>query len=319
MGGPSRRRMRGHHIILVNGDAMKKPLLPLKYDEVPWPHVAFFALVAGAIVLHTYSIGHLVISEWDESIHAVVAEHLAVHPWMPTLYETAALTPPAPSNWGDTHIWLHKPPLGLWAAALSMRLLGYTTFALRLPGVIFISLGMLTTYLLGRRLYGSLAGLVGATFIGYAPLPLLLSQGYSFGDITDTPLLLFAPLAVLALVTGYRSGRVRWFALAGVCMGLCYLSAAALGWAPIAVALALYASERFLSAEPGWQRIGVKAPLISLGAAVAVAAPYNVYAALAYTKTSAQERDNWLAAFLTNYENWERPLDTHFTAYEGIA
>lgn len=278
----------------------------------------FWLLLAGAAFVHLFNLGHTYIAPWDEVFHAVVAEHLALHPLTPTLYETAALTGhfPGSDSWQYyTHIWLHIPPLGMWVSALSMRVLGDTPLALRLPGAFFVLLGMWVTYSLGRRLFGPVAGLVGAAFVGFAPYPLLISQGYVFGDITDTPLLLLTPLAVLGMVVAYRSGWLRWVFVAGIAQGLCYLDKGGLGLAPTGVALALYLVERFLPSEAGWRRLGIRAPILYAAAALMVAAPYNVYLAHAFPTTNAIESHTWSKAFFGNLEGWGRPLDYHWTIY----
>ena len=291
---------------------------PEKEDGAPRQRVLFWLLLVGAAFAHLVNLGHTYIAPWDEVFHAVVAEHLALHPLTPTLYETAALSGkiPGSDNWQYyTHIWLHIPPLGMWASALSMRVLGDTPLALRLPGALFILLGMAVTYSLGRRLFGPVAGLVGAAFVGFAPYPLLLAQGYVFGDITDTPLLLLTPLVVLALVLGYRTGRLRWPLVAGIAQGLCYLDKGGLGLAPAGVALALALAERFLPAEEGWRPLGIRAPILYLAAAFVVAAPYNLYIARAFPATNAIESHAWSQAFFGNLEGWGRPLDYHWTIY----
>ncbi len=283
-----------------------------------WPHAAFLALLGGAVALHVNNLGHPLIAQWDEAYHAVVAEHLELHPLHPTLYEVAALKLPGWDNWqGFIHTWLHIPPFGMWAAALSMHLLGDTPFALRLPSVVFVGIGMLATYLVGRRLFGAVAGLVGAIFIGYSPYALLLSQGYVFGDITDTPLLALTPLAVLALVQGLRASRNRywWLLAAGILQGLCYLSKGALGLTPTGIALVLYACDWVFPAEEGWHRLGLRGLGVFLGAALVLAVPYNAYLARTFPAVYREESQNWVTGLFSNYEGWGRPADYHATSY----
>lgn len=273
-------------------------------------------LVTGAAFLHLFRLNHTSISPWDESIHANVAQHLAQHPLQPTLFETAALVPNPPPDWKLTHIWLHIPPFGLWAAALSLRLLGNTPFALRLPGVFFVAAGMLVSYALGRRLFGRVAGLVGAAFVGFAPYFLMLSQGYVFGDLTDTPLLLLTPLALYCLLRGHQTGRVRWLLGAGGATGLCYLSKAGIGILPVLGALAaLSACEWLFPAETGWRRVGWRGVASVLAGAAVVAGPYILYTDIAFPTIARQEAQTWQAAIFSSYEGWGRPFDYHLTMY----
>ena len=276
------------------------------------------ALLVAALGFHGYNRWHLSFGPWDESVHAVVAEHLALHPLHPTLYEVAALVPVKPDSfpyWIRVQTWLHIPPFGMWMGALSMRVLGDTPFALRLPGLCFILLGMVVTFLLGRRLFGPWVGLAGAAFAGFAPYALMISQGYMFGDITDTPLMLFVPLALLLLVKGYQSGQLRWVALAGVCQGICYLTKGALGLAPTGVALALCACDWLFPREDGWYRLRLRGLAVFAVASVVVAAPYSLYTARAFPAAAGIEATMLRLNVTQSVENWGQPTDMHFTQY----
>lgn len=281
-----------------------------------WEWLSLGALVAAALGFHGWNRGHLSLGPWDESVHAIVAEHLALHPLHPTLYETAALTHSEPYyTWILTQTWLHVPPFGMWMAALSMRLLGDTPFALRLPGLLFVLLGMVVTFLLGRRLFGPRVGLVGAAFAGFAPYPLMISQGYMFGDITDTPLMLFVPLTLLLLVKGYQTGHYRWLVLAGVSQGVCYLAKGAIGLGPTGVALALCACDWLFRREDDWHVLRLRGLAVFLGPFILTAAPYSIYTSRAFPAASAAESGEWVTSFFHNVEQWGQPPDTHVTSY----
>lgn len=273
------------------------------------------ALLAAALAFNGYNRGHLSLGVWDESVHAVVAEHLAQHPLHPTLYEVAALAPPVSYHWNLIQTWLHIPPFGLWMAALSMRLLGDTPFAMRVPGLLFVLFGMVVTFLLGRRLFSSTVGLVGAAFAGFAPYALMISLGYMFGDMTDTPLMLFVPLAVLLLVKGYQTGQYRWAALAGVSQGVCYLTKGALGLAPTGVALALCVCDWKFAREDGWHPLRLRGLATFAATFALTAVPYTLYTSRAFPATSALELSVLRLELTQNVESWGGPIDTYFTSY----
>ena len=69
---------------------------------------------------------------WDEQFHALVAKNLMADPLTPTLYRRPAIDYDF-ADWTKNHIWLHKPPLALWAMAASMRAFGVDAVAMRLP------------------------------------------------------------------------------------------------------------------------------------------------------------------------------------------
>jgi 4-amino-4-deoxy-L-arabinose transferase-like glycosyltransferase len=49
--------------------------------------------------------------------------------------------------------WLDKPHFPFWATALSFEVFGFTTWAYKLPAILFLLLGVRYTYLLARKLY----------------------------------------------------------------------------------------------------------------------------------------------------------------------
>jgi 4-amino-4-deoxy-L-arabinose transferase-like glycosyltransferase len=49
--------------------------------------------------------------------------------------------------------WLDKPHFPFWITALSFRLFGFTTWAYKLPGILFMLMGAWYTYLLAKSLY----------------------------------------------------------------------------------------------------------------------------------------------------------------------
>lgn len=286
---------------------------------VEWSLALLLAELLGAFALHFSYRDHTYLSASDEAIHAVVAEHVAAHPLTPTLYEIGALSTNDARLWPQLHVWLQVPPLGMWASAVAMRVLGNTPFADRLPGLFFVLGGMIVVYVLSCRLFGPGAGpsvgLVGAAFAGFTPYALLMSQGYYFGDTTDTPLMLLAPLVVLGIVLAYQSGKLRWLVLAGVAQGLCYLDKGGLSLAPSAVLLGLLICERAFPPVEGWVPLGWRGLAVFAGALAVVAVPYNLYLALTYPSLYAQTLALWKANIFTSVENWGRPLDYYFTSF----
>ena len=281
-----------------------------------WPALALLLLVLGAAALHLYHLGHEAFAPWDEAVHAVVALHMMDSPTTPILYELSALPPRTLASWDATHIWLHILPFGMSAAAMSMKLLGATPFAMRLPGVIFVLLGMVATYRLGRRLFaGTLPALTGAFFIGYAPLVLSIGQGYSFGDMTDTPVVGLSPVVVLAAVKGWQTGRRRWLVLAGIVQWVLFLSKSGLGLATCAVVVALFVADLWYPREDGWRRPGVTGLVAFLGTTLALVGSAYLYFAHRFPATTSLESRGWRRALFSNYEGWGAPVDTHLTFY----
>lgn len=49
--------------------------------------------------------------------------------------------------------WLDKPHFPFWITALSFKLFGFTTWAYKLPGILFLMMGAIYTYLFAKSLY----------------------------------------------------------------------------------------------------------------------------------------------------------------------
>jgi 4-amino-4-deoxy-L-arabinose transferase-like glycosyltransferase len=274
--------------------------------------VGLAALLVVALYVHLHGLAHAFIAPWDEAVHAVVAAHIRQHPLVPTLYDTSALAPAGLTDWTRTHIWIHLPPLGLWASALSMRLFGLGTLQLRLPGVAFSIGGMLTTYAIGRRVAGVATGLVAAAVVGFAPYALLVAQGYVFGDLTDTPLLALGPLTVLLVLRWRDTGGLGWAAAAGVAQGAGILAKGPFALATAAVLGALMVVDLADRRKDAPRLIGAIAFVLS---AALVALPYYWFISHAFPEAYAVESGNWARAFFHSYEGWGRPWDFHLTEY----
>jgi 4-amino-4-deoxy-L-arabinose transferase-like glycosyltransferase len=148
------------------------------------------------------------ISDSDEARYGVSAyEMLQSHSYLVTTYAR------------QPEYWNLKPPLGYWLIALSFRLFGYTSFALRLPSAIFGLLVVAGTMAFakrwGNRRLAVLSGLVIATAFGF-----LSNHGARSGDLDAalTFLLLLAAMQLPRLWRGRRPGRAL-LALAAILGG----------------------------------------------------------------------------------------------------
>lgn len=105
------------------------------------PEVRRLIWAIGAISLGAQLGGlFLPLIEPDEALYAVISRELS------TGKSWAALT-----LHGEP--WLDKPHFPFWCAALSMRFLGASEFAYRLPGFLFYVMGVAYVYSAGRRFF----------------------------------------------------------------------------------------------------------------------------------------------------------------------
>lgn len=169
---------------------------------------------------------------------------------------------------------LYKPPLLMWLAGFSARVLGVSTFALRLPVVLLSCLTVCLVFLWVGAERGLAAAAAAALLLLADRLWLVLGAMC----LTDGLLVGAMAVAFYALYRdpGMRSPRTAVVFGAAVAAGVLAKSAA--GALP-AIALGLYWVAAPADARPGLRRM-------ALGGAVAaaIAAPWFVYQALVHTR-----------------------------------
>ena len=125
-------------------------------------------------------------------------------------------------------ITVDKPPASIWLMALSVRLLGLSSFAILLPQAL---MGVACTYLLyatARRVWGNAAGIVAGIVFITTPVAALMFR-FNNPDALLILLMLGAAACVLRgleLPADRHSNRVRtrWYAVAGLLIGLGFLT-----------------------------------------------------------------------------------------------
>jgi 4-amino-4-deoxy-L-arabinose transferase-like glycosyltransferase len=110
--------------------------------------------------------------------------------------------------------WLDKPHFPFWITALSFKLFGITTWAYKLPGILYLLMGALYTYLFGKTLYNKQIGL-------WAVLILLTAQHIvlSNNDVRAEPYL--TGLIIAAVYHLYKANTNYWQLLWGCLLTAC--------------------------------------------------------------------------------------------------
>src|SRR5689334_9789776 len=110
-----------------------------------------------AAVLYLPALGRPALWEPDEGRYAEIArEMLLTHDFV---------TPR--DNWVR---YFEKPPLVYWAEALSIKLLGPSEFAVRLPAALTTVAEVTVTAALGEAMFGAAVGLAAAMVLALSPL-----------------------------------------------------------------------------------------------------------------------------------------------------
>ena len=139
-------------------------------------------------------------------------------------------------TWAQAPDWGYysKPPMVAWAIAAAEAVCGGGVACLRAPATLSYAVGAAFVFLLGRRLFGARVGAWAA--IVYATLP-----GVSFSALlvtTDPFLLMFWAVGLYAVHRAATEGDgLRWWAVAGVAVGLGLLSKYAMIAFPLSLGL----------------------------------------------------------------------------------
>jgi 4-amino-4-deoxy-L-arabinose transferase-like glycosyltransferase len=163
----------------------------------------------------------------DEGLHASIAQEMVERgDWV------------TPKFIGEP--FFDKPVLFSWTQALSFWLLGMNETASRLPGMVFGMLGVVSTGIVGWRLFGRMVGAVAALLYASMLIPLALSQVASH----DVALVPWVNLAILLFWEADRAptARRRWTITlgTGIVLGLACLTKGLVGVALVGVSYGAY-------------------------------------------------------------------------------
>jgi 4-amino-4-deoxy-L-arabinose transferase-like glycosyltransferase len=155
---------------------------------------------------------------WDERFHCLVAKNLIDHPLVPTLRDDP-LTPINFKNWPGNHVWLHKQPLFMWQMALSMKLLGKTAFAARVPSALMGAIMVVFIYGIGKNLKNRQVGYWAAFFWAFCFYSLLLALGVQTNDHNDMAFAFYVTGSFWALSEYVHKPHWKYAVLIGIFSG----------------------------------------------------------------------------------------------------
>lgn len=111
---------------------------------------------------------------------------------------------------------IDKPPLGFWIQAACAALFGFHGWSLLLPQAIAGIGSVALLYVLVRRAFGSMAGLLAALALALTPISIVTSRD----NTIDSLLVLTVLLATWAISLASETGRLRWLLLSALLIGL---------------------------------------------------------------------------------------------------
>jgi hypothetical protein len=130
-----------------------------------------------------------------------------------------------PNNFG-------REPLHIWLTALSIKFLGSTPVAVRLPSLLLGSLALPVCYLMTRELFGRRVALWALIVMAITVWPIHASRI----GVRPIGLPFFSGLAIWQVAKGYKTRRLRHWILGGLFYGAAFYTYLSVRFTPIAVA-----------------------------------------------------------------------------------
>lgn len=108
-----------------------------------------------------------------------------------------------------------RESLFFFIQAIFVKLLGHNILALRLAPALIGTLAVITTYLWAKSWFGQRVGLIAAFLMAVTPWAVTMSRLGFRASMTP----LFVTLTLWLYTKGFQTGRLKWFAWAGLSLG----------------------------------------------------------------------------------------------------
>jgi len=185
--------------------------------------------------------------------------------------------------------------------AWSMRLFGQNQYGVVMISVIFGTISLLLTFLMGRELGGKKVGLIAMALLTIDYTHIHFSR-ILFGASAT----FFAVLASYFLLRGWHSKHPAWFALSGVSIGLGLLTYESSRILPVMILILIVWQWLW---HPMDFRATIKYWLILILGALIAFGPYLVYTLQNMTRFSGRGND----IMLWNPQIWQHEMDAYHT------
>jgi 4-amino-4-deoxy-L-arabinose transferase-like glycosyltransferase len=113
---------------------------------------------------------------------------------------------------------IDKPPVDLWLQVASVKLLGFSPTALKLPEALAGTAAVVLLYAAVKRMWSTAAGLAAALALAILPVEVITSRS----DTMDGVMMALIVLALLLIVRAGETGRSGWLLGAAAALGLAF-------------------------------------------------------------------------------------------------
>ena len=176
-------------------------------DDPAWARPGLLVLLAVTACAYLWDLSA---SGWANSFYAAAVQ-AGTHSWKAAFFGSFDAA---------NAITVDKPPAALWIMEISGRLFGFSSFSMLAPQAIegVAAVGIL--YAAVRRATSAGGALLAAAAMAVTPVAALI---FRFNN-PDALLVLLMVAAAYATIRAIEAASTRWIALAGVCIGLGFLT-----------------------------------------------------------------------------------------------
>ncbi|WP_058993167.1 glycosyltransferase family 39 protein [Sarcina ventriculi] len=113
---------------------------------------------------------------------------------------------------------LNKPPIGLWIQGIFGKIFGVSGFALILPEALAGTLCVFILYILIKRYFGFIAGIMAALILAITPVYVAVSRTNDF----QTILILFMLLSIMPAIKAAKTGNIKYLIVSVIIVGIAF-------------------------------------------------------------------------------------------------
>lgn len=190
----------------VSGRVDEPDSTPVETDP-RWARPAFVLLLVATAASWIATLGKM---GWANAFYAGAVQ-AGTESWKAFLFGSSD-----PAN----SITVDKPPASLWPMELSARIFGVNTWSILVPQVLIGVASVALLYVIVRRQFGAVAGLIAGAALALTPVATLMFRY----DNPDALLVLLMIGAVGAVLRAVEDGRTRWLVLCGALVGFGFLT-----------------------------------------------------------------------------------------------
>jgi 4-amino-4-deoxy-L-arabinose transferase-like glycosyltransferase len=174
----------------------------LRALRIPMPMPELLALLVLAAVLNLWALDR---NGWANTYYSAAIKSMSTswHNFLYNSFDVAGLQT------------LDKPPLAMWVEALSVRVFGFSSWAMLVPEALMGVATVALAYDMVRRVFGRAGGFAAGLVLALTPIAVAISRHNN----PDALVVLCSTAALWFTVRAALDGKTKWLVWAGVMVG----------------------------------------------------------------------------------------------------